>query len=173
MEGGPNGAARLSSNHGFALGFCPKMSTIAVGSIGDRAAAGRPHRQNPICINNLANRSLDACSASWSARLQFALEGYVFDPGRRELTRGSEAIAVRPQVFDLLASPLQNRTRVVSKAASHALAGRTDEARRAMQHLRHLDPTLRICNLTDWLPIRRPQDLAIFSDGLSQAELPE
>lgn len=58
-------------------------------------------------------------------------------------------------------------------AASHALAGRTDEARRAMQHLRQLDPTLRISNLTDYLPIRRPQDLAIFSDGLQRAGLPE
>ena len=58
-------------------------------------------------------------------------------------------------------------------AASHALAGRTDEARRAIQHLRQLDPTLRISNLTDWLPIRRPQHLAIFSDGLRRAGLSE
>ncbi|HEX3498672.1 MAG TPA: winged helix-turn-helix domain-containing tetratricopeptide repeat protein [Stellaceae bacterium] len=58
-------------------------------------------------------------------------------------------------------------------AASHALAGQADEARRAMQHLRQLDPALRISNLTDWLPIRRPQDLAIFSDGLRKAGLPE
>src|SRR5262245_51789937 len=53
--------------------------------------------------------------ASWSAHLQFAFDVYVFDPDRRELTRGSEAIAVGPQVFDLLAYLLQNRTRVVSK----------------------------------------------------------
>jgi TolB-like protein len=58
-------------------------------------------------------------------------------------------------------------------AASHALAARTDEARRAMQHLRQLDPTLRISNLTDYLPIRRPEDLATFADGLRRAGLPE
>jgi TolB-like protein len=58
-------------------------------------------------------------------------------------------------------------------AASHALAGRTDEGRRAMKQLRELDPGLRISNLGDWLPIHRPQDLAIFSDGLRQAGLPE
>jgi TolB-like protein len=58
-------------------------------------------------------------------------------------------------------------------AASHALAGRTDKARRAMQHLRQLDPALRISNLTDYLPIRRPQDLTILSDGLRKAGLPE
>jgi tetratricopeptide (TPR) repeat protein len=33
-------------------------------------------------------------------------------------------------------------------AASHALAGRTDAARRAMLHLRQLDPALRISSLT-------------------------
>jgi Flp pilus assembly protein TadD len=58
-------------------------------------------------------------------------------------------------------------------AASHALAGRTDEARRAMHHLRQLDPALRISNLKDWLPIRRPEHLATFADGLRRAGLPE
>jgi TolB-like protein len=58
-------------------------------------------------------------------------------------------------------------------AASHALAGRTDEARRAMDHLRQLDSTLRISNLEDWLPIHRPEDLATFADGLRRAGLPE
>ena len=58
-------------------------------------------------------------------------------------------------------------------AASHALAGRADDAHRAMQHLRELDPTLRIATLTDWLPIHRPQDLATFADGLRKAGLPE
>jgi TolB-like protein len=58
-------------------------------------------------------------------------------------------------------------------AASHALAGRTDEARRAMNHLRQLDSTLRISSLEDWLPIRRAEDLAIFAEGLRKAGLPE
>ena len=58
-------------------------------------------------------------------------------------------------------------------AASHALAGRTDEARPAMQHLRRLDPSLRVSNLGDWLPIHRPEDLTTFADGLRRAGLPE
>lgn len=58
-------------------------------------------------------------------------------------------------------------------AASHALAGRTDEAQRAMRHLRHLDSTLRISSIPDYLPIHRPQDLAILSEGLRKAGLPE
>jgi hypothetical protein len=58
-------------------------------------------------------------------------------------------------------------------AASHALAGRADEARRAMHHLRQLDPALCISNLKDWLPIHRPEDLATFADGPRRAGLPE
>jgi TolB-like protein/Tfp pilus assembly protein PilF len=58
-------------------------------------------------------------------------------------------------------------------AASHALAGRTAEARRTMDHLRQLDPILRLSNLADWLPIHRPEDLAILANGLRKAGLPE
>ena len=58
-------------------------------------------------------------------------------------------------------------------AASHALAGRTDEARRAIHHLRQLDPTLRISNLRDWLPIHRAEDLATLAEGLRRAGLPD
>jgi TolB-like protein/Tfp pilus assembly protein PilF len=58
-------------------------------------------------------------------------------------------------------------------AASHALAGRMAEAQRAMDHLRQLDSTLRLSNIADWLPIRRPENLATFVDGLRRAGLPE
>ena len=58
-------------------------------------------------------------------------------------------------------------------AASHALAGRMEEARRAMDHLRQLDPALRISSLQDWLPLHRSADLALFADGLRTAGLPE
>ena len=42
-----------------------------------------------------------------------------------------------------------------------------------MKHLRGLDPSLRLSNLGDSLPIRRPEDLATFADGLRKAGLPE
>jgi TolB-like protein len=58
-------------------------------------------------------------------------------------------------------------------AASHALAGRTDEAQRAIGHLRQLDPVMRLSTLEGWLPLHRPKDLATFVDGLRQAGLPE
>jgi tetratricopeptide (TPR) repeat protein len=58
-------------------------------------------------------------------------------------------------------------------AASYARAGRGGEARLVMQQLRQLDPDLRLSNLSEWLPFRRQHDLAIFSDGLRAAGLPE
>jgi DNA-binding winged helix-turn-helix (wHTH) protein len=47
--------------------------------------------------------------------VQYAFEDYVLDPERRELTRGSDVIAVGPQVFDLLLYLVQSREHVVSK----------------------------------------------------------
>ena len=58
-------------------------------------------------------------------------------------------------------------------AAAHALAGRMDKAKQAMQRVRTLDPSLRVSNLKDWLPIHRPEDRARFADGLRLAGLPE
>jgi TolB-like protein len=57
-------------------------------------------------------------------------------------------------------------------AASCALSGRLDEARRAMAEVRRLDPDLRLSSLDGWLPFRRPEDAAQFADGLRQAGLP-
>jgi TolB-like protein len=45
----------------------------------------------------------------------FVFSGHTLDPDRRELRRGPEAIAVEPQVFDLLLYLVRNRERVVSK----------------------------------------------------------
>jgi TolB-like protein len=58
-------------------------------------------------------------------------------------------------------------------AASNALAGRLEEARQTMARLRQLDPALRVSNLMDQIPLRRPDDLARYQDGLRKAGLPE
>jgi hypothetical protein len=57
-------------------------------------------------------------------------------------------------------------------AASHALAGREEEARQAMHHVRRLDSTLRIGKLDDWLLVQ-PKDFAVAVEGLRRAGLPE
>ena len=58
-------------------------------------------------------------------------------------------------------------------AASQALAGRFTEAEKAGTHLRQLMPKLRISNLRDQFPIRRPEDFARWAEGLKKAGLPE
>ena len=46
-------------------------------------------------------------------RLRF--DDYILDVARREMWRGSEPIAVEPQVFDLLIYLVQHPERVISK----------------------------------------------------------
>jgi len=58
-------------------------------------------------------------------------------------------------------------------AATRALSGREQDATRAIDELRKLDPALRISNIMQWLPISRPEHLSIFADGLRKAGLEE
>jgi hypothetical protein len=58
-------------------------------------------------------------------------------------------------------------------AASYSLAGRQQDAEKAMAYLVPLDPTLRVSNLRDLLPLRRKEDIARPAEGLRQAGLPE
>jgi TolB-like protein/class 3 adenylate cyclase len=58
-------------------------------------------------------------------------------------------------------------------AASNALDGRLEAAQIAVALLRQVDPVLRISNLKDVAPLRRPEDLARYEEGLRRAGLPE
>ena len=58
-------------------------------------------------------------------------------------------------------------------AASSALAGRLEGAQKAMARLRQIDPTLRVSDLRDLPPLRRPEDIARYAEGLRKAGLPE
>ena len=58
-------------------------------------------------------------------------------------------------------------------AASNALVGRIKEAQKIAERLRQFDPGFRISSLKDFLPFRRPEDLARYEDGLRKAGLPE
>ena len=57
-------------------------------------------------------------------------------------------------------------------AAAAALADRPAEAARAMTRLRAIEPDMRLGNLPDHWPIRRPLDLQRWQDGLRRAGLP-
>jgi tetratricopeptide (TPR) repeat protein len=59
-------------------------------------------------------------------------------------------------------------------AASNALAGRLEQAQKALARLLHLNPTLLVSSLRNALgPYRRPEDLARYEEGLRKAGLPE
>jgi adenylate cyclase len=59
-------------------------------------------------------------------------------------------------------------------AASNAMAGRPEQAHKAVARLRQLNPALRVSTLKDVLgPYRRAEDLLRFEEGLRQAGLPE
>ena len=62
---------------------------------------------------------------------------------------------------------------LLALAAAHALAGRLDEAQKAIARMRELDPAFRISDAKDRLPFRRPEDVARYEEGLRKAGLPE
>ena len=62
---------------------------------------------------------------------------------------------------------------IVVRAAAEALCGRSKSAHEAMTRVRERDPTLRVSNLKELEPLRRPEQLAIWMDGMRKAGLPE
>jgi TolB-like protein/class 3 adenylate cyclase len=59
-------------------------------------------------------------------------------------------------------------------AASNAMAGRLEQAHKAMARLRQLNPALRVSTLKDVRgPYRRAEDLSRYEEGLRRAGLPE
>ena len=82
--------------------------------------------------------------AAGAETLLFLFADHTLDTDRRELLRGSEPVAVEPQVFDLLIYLLANRDRVVSKddliaavwggrvVSDSTLASRINAARKAV-----------------------------------------
>ena len=76
--------------------------------------------------------------------MRFLFADHTLDSDRRELRRGADAVAVEPQVFDLLIYLVQNRDRVVSKddliasiwggriVSESTLTSRINAARRAV-----------------------------------------
>ena len=58
-------------------------------------------------------------------------------------------------------------------AASNAMAGRPEQAHKAMARLRRLNPVLRVSNLKAVLGPWRAEDLSRYEEGLRRAGLPE
>ena len=88
--------------------------------------------------------------------MKFLFGNHTLDSDRRELRRGSEPIAVEPQVFDLLVYLVENRDRVVSKddlvasiwggriVSDSTLTSRINAARKAVGDSGEEHPPLRL-----------------------------
>jgi hypothetical protein len=98
--------------------------------------------------------------------------GATFEPieGRRDVfgSPNLQGDRIEPQV-----QQTNYLTTILIAAASSGLAGRLSDAQKSIARLRDLDPALRLANVKDWAPFRRPEDLARFENGLQKAGLPE
>ncbi|MCI0430076.1 MAG: CadC-family transcriptional regulator [Rhodospirillales bacterium] len=97
--------------------------------------------------------------------MQAAAASAHFFAGRYSEASSWAEMAVRDNPYHMMSSS--------TAAASHALAGRLAEAQRALARLREIDPALRVSNLHDFAPVRRPEDLDRLAEGLRKAGLPE
>jgi TolB-like protein/class 3 adenylate cyclase/tetratricopeptide (TPR) repeat protein len=88
-----------------------------------------------------------------------------FFAGRNEEAVSWAAMAVREKSNLLITLTIA--------AASSALAGRPREAASALAQMRQLQPTLRMNNLQNLFPVRRPEDFAKLAEGMRRAGLPE
>jgi len=58
-------------------------------------------------------------------------------------------------------------------ATSAGISGQLERAQKAAKRMLKIDPAFRISRLTDHVPLRRPDDLARYAEGLRRAGLPE
>jgi TolB-like protein len=127
---------------------------------------------------------LRTLSGEPDAAITFFTRAIRFSPLDPEMFRMQAGMALSHLLagrFDMAASWAEQSFReapsflvvVAIIAASHALAGRTEQAQTSMQHLRTLDRTFRISSLERWIPIRRPEHRARFEAGLRLAGLPD
>lgn len=87
------------------------------------------------------------------------LDGH-YDEGSKQALR---ALAVRPGYL----------TAIRGAAAGLALAGRRDDARQLIRIMQEQDPSVRLSNLSGLLPFQRKRDIALWTDGLQRAGLPD
>jgi adenylate cyclase len=104
---------------------------------------------------------LDPFTSSMHAGTAFA---HVFAGRYEEAAANAEqALSESPNLHTVLRAA----------ATSFALAGRMEQAQRAIARLRQIDPALRISNLKDQTPLRRSEDMARYAEGMRKAGLPE
>jgi TolB-like protein/Tfp pilus assembly protein PilF len=93
-----------------------------------------------------------------------AAYGHFFVGRYDDAARSAEkALRIRPHY----------QTAMRAAAATHMLAGRHVQAKKLITRMHRRNPGLRLSNLHDLLPLRRPEDYRKWVDALQQAGLPE
>ena len=177
-ELGPDDAVALS-RAGHALGFVVGDLDVAINFV-DRALMLNPN----LAVAWYAS----GWTRLWLGELEFAIEHFAqsmrlspLDPqiiAAQTGTAFAHFLAGRYlEAISWTDKAMWEQTNYVSTlrvaAASNALAGRLAEASKITARLLELEPTLRVTTLKDWVPFRRPEDLARLEDGLRKAGLPE
>jgi TolB-like protein/DNA-binding SARP family transcriptional activator len=144
-----------------ALLLNPNLATAWIASGWVRVWLGKPE----VAIEHLARATRLSPLDPLTNRTRTTTAHAHFFAGRYDEAASWAAMALREW------PDFQTALRIA--AASNALAGRLEEARDARERLQKLDPALRISNLEDELgPYNRPQDIALYIEGLRAAGLP-
>lgn len=144
-----------------ALALCPNLAGALIDNGWTKAFLGEPDLAIKHINDAMRLSPLDPMSFRTRAAVAFAH----FVAGRYEESSSwaekslQEKANYLPALRDL--------------AASKVLAGRDSEAKAAMARLRELAPAMRVSSVKQWLPFRRPDDLARLEDGLRRAGLPD
>jgi DNA-binding winged helix-turn-helix (wHTH) protein len=101
--------------------------------------------------------------------VQFTFDNYTLDTERRELRRGGAAIAMQPQVFDLLVYLMQNREHVVSK--DDLIAFVWQGAAAALKELRRAQPNISLAWIASQLPWKFDSDREHYLEAFRRAGL--
>jgi tetratricopeptide (TPR) repeat protein len=176
---GKDDAIALAAS-GYALAYVVRDLGVAAGLV-DRAL---------VLNSNLAEAWFcGGWMKNWLGEPEPAIERFAramrlspFDPWVTGMRAGTAYAHFFLGCYDEAASwaamALQNnpdfQTGLRIAAASNAMAGRPEQAHKAMARLRQLNPALRVSTLKDVLgPYRRAEDLSRLEEGLRQAGLPE
>jgi TolB-like protein/class 3 adenylate cyclase len=179
-------AVRLGKNRalalcmgGYVLGFFDRDFDDAAAFI-DRSLVINP--------NSALAWTLSAWIRVWRGEPDLAIEHVAkaerlspLDPGMFSIQAAAAYAHFLARRYDV-AAPLAEQARrgnpnfvlgTCISAASNALAGRLEVARRSIAWALECDPDLRLSNLKNVVPFRRSEDFDIFAAGLTKAGLPD
>jgi TolB-like protein len=178
VELGKDDAIALAAS-GYALAYVVRDLGVAAGLV-DRAL---------VLNSNLAEAWFcGGWMKNWLGEPEPAIERFAramrlspFDPWVTGMRAGTAYAHFFLGRYDEAASwaamALQNnpdfQTGLRMAAASNAMAGRPEQAHKAMARLRQLNPTLRVSTLKDVLGPWRAEDFSRYEEGLRRAGLPE